>query len=226
MWEEKIIMNTGLIDLLTSTSGMSYKRMVLALLVSCIISGYIFFVYRVVTKNAFYSKSFNITMAIMGIITTGIIIAMQSNLIISLGMVGALSIVRFRTAIKDPMDLLFLFWSIGIGLICGTELFGLAIIVTVIVSLAILLLDHMPIKRAPYLLVVNSDVYDVEDKVIDIVKNHSKGYKVKSRNITKRGFDMIIELRTPSGKEMVSELQSIISLKNISLLSHDGETRF
>lgn len=219
-------MNEGLIDLLTSSSGMSYSRMILALLVSLILSGYIFLIYRVVTKNAFYSKSFNITMAIMGIITTGIIIAMQSNLIISLGMVGALSIVRFRTAIKDPMDLLFLFWSIGIGLICGTELYGLALILTVIVSLAILIFDHMPIKKAPYLLVVNSDMYDVEEKVMEIVKNYSLGVKVKSRNITKRGFDMIIELRTRSGQEMVKELQNINSLRNISLLSHDGETRF
>ncbi len=90
-------------------------------------------------------------MAMMSVITTGIILGMQSSLVISLGMVGALSIVRFRTAIKDRMDLLFLFWSIGEGIICGAGLYGLAIILCVVVTLGILILDKFPIKKAPYL---------------------------------------------------------------------------
>ena len=113
-------MKEKLINLLLASSQVSYKQMVFALFICCIIAAYIFVVYRVVTKTVFYSKTFNITMAIMSVITTGIILGMQSSLVISLGMVGALSIVRFRTAIKDPMDLLFLFWSIGEGIICYT----------------------------------------------------------------------------------------------------------
>lgn len=97
------------LDLLTRTAGMSYKRMLFALLFSTLMSLYIFFVYRTTSKESFYSKSFNITLSVITVLTTAIVVAMQANLVVSLGMVGALSIVRFRTALKDPLDLAFIF---------------------------------------------------------------------------------------------------------------------
>ena len=219
-------MKEKLVNLLLASSQISYKQMVFALFICCIIAAYIFMVYRVVTKTVFYSKTFNITMAMMSVITTGIILGMQSSLVISLGMVGALSIVRFRTAIKDPMDLLFLFWSIGEGIICGAGLYGLAIILCVVVTLGILILDKFPIKRAPYLLIFNSASYDVEDDVMEVVKECTKFYRVKSKNLTKRGLDMIVEVRTDSEKELMDKLGSMDKLDGVSLLAHDGETRF
>lgn len=96
-------------DLLTRSAGMSYQRMFFALLFSTLLSLYIFVVYRTISKESFYSKSFNITLSLITILTTAIVVAMQANLVVSLGMVGALSIVRFRTALKDPMDLAFAF---------------------------------------------------------------------------------------------------------------------
>ena len=96
------------------------------LIVTALLALYIFAIYRLVTRKVFYSKNFNISLAVMSLITAAIILAMQSNLVISLGMVGALSIVRFRTAIKDPMDLAFLFWSISVGIICGAGLYEVA----------------------------------------------------------------------------------------------------
>lgn len=219
-------MKEKLVNLLLASSQISYKQMVFALFICCIIAAYIFMVYRVVTKTVFYSKTFNITMAMMSVITTGIILGMQSSLVISLGMVGALSIVRFRTAIKDPMDLLFLFWSIGEGIICGAGLYGLAIILCVVVTLGILILDKFPLKRAPYLLIFNSESYDVEDDVMEIVKECTKFYRVKSKNLTKRGLDMIVEVRTDSEKELMDKLGSMDKLDSVSLLAHDGETRF
>lgn len=219
-------MKEKLINLLMSSSQISYKQMIFALFICCIISGYIFLVYRVTTKTVFYSKTFNITMAVMSIITTGIILGMQSSLVISLGMVGALSIVRFRTAIKDPMDLLFLFWSIGEGIICGAGLYGLSIILAVVVTLAIFILEKFPIKNPPYLLIVNSGSYDVEDDVLDIVRENTGFHKMKSKNITKNKLDMIIEIRTDSEKELMDKLKCITSLDNVSILAHDGETRF
>lgn len=219
-------MTTKLIELLTVSAGLSYKRMILALVVSSIISIYIFFVYRVITKSAFYSKSYNLTMAGMAIITTAIIVAMQSSLVVSLGMVGALSIVRFRTAIKDPMDLLFLFWSIGIGIITGTELYLLAIILSVFVTVLLLVLDFVPIKNTPFLLVINAKDTRLENQVVEIVKKYSKSPTLKSRNINKRGLDLIIELRTDQPTELVENITSNLQVENVSLLSHDGETRF
>ncbi len=219
-------MATKLINLLTATEGLSYERMILALLISGFISIYIFFVYRVITKSAFYSKSYNLTMAGMAIITTAIIVAMQSNLVVSLGMVGALSIVRFRTAIKDPLDLLFLFWSIGIGIITGTELYLLAFILSGMVTILLLTLDFIPIKNTPFLLVVNTKDRELEPQILEIVNSYSKNAIVKSRNMTKRGLDVIIELRTSEPNKLIHDISSISETENVSLLSHDGETRF
>ena len=101
-------------------------------------------------------------MSIISVITAGIILAMQSSIVISLGMVGALSIVRFRTAIKDPMDLLFLFWSIGTGIICGAGLYKVAIFLAVLVTVGICLLDMLPARKSPYLLIVNTSAKEAE----------------------------------------------------------------
>lgn len=95
---------------------------VAALAVASALAFYIFLVYRVLTRKTFYSKNFNISLAGITVITAALILTMQSSVVLSLGMVGALSIVRFRTAIKDPMDLMFLFWSISVGIICGAEI--------------------------------------------------------------------------------------------------------
>lgn len=219
-------MPTNLIDLITFSEGLSYSRMIFALMFSFAAAIYIFFAYRVLTRSAFYSKSFNLTMAGMAVVTTAIIIAMQSSLIISLGMVGALSIVRFRTAVKDPMDLLFLFWSIGVGIICGTELYLLAIILSAAVTVLLLVLDHVPVKKPPFLLVVNSTDTSIEPQVVEIVNRYAKKPAIKSRNINKRGLDMILELRTDKPAELVRDITEALSVENVSLLSHDGETRF
>lgn len=219
-------MTKDLVELLTFSAGLSYQRMIIALLVSTAISIYIFFIYRVITKSAFYSKSYNLTMAVMAVITTAIVVAMQSSLVVSLGMVGALSIVRFRTAIKDPMDLLFLFWSIGIGIITGTELYLLGVILSIVVTLLLLTLDFIPVKNAPFLLVLNSTNKNIEEDVTKIVEKYSKTHEIKSRNINKRGLDMILELRTSEPSKLVEEMTDKLDVENVSLLSHDGETRF
>ena len=117
---------------------------VTALGIACALALYIFIVYRVVTRKTFYSKNFNITLAGITVITAALILTMQSSVVLSLGMVGALSIVRFRTAIKDPMDLMFLFWSISVGIICGAGLAQVAVILSVVLTLGILILDQMP----------------------------------------------------------------------------------
>ena len=134
----------------------STGRIAATLIVTALIALYIFVIYRVVTRKTFYSKTFNISLTALAVITAAIILAMQSNLVISLGMVGALSIIRFRTAIKDPMDLVFLFWSISIGIICGAGLYEIAVITSLLVTVGIILLDMIPTSKAPMMLVVNA----------------------------------------------------------------------
>ena len=156
------------------------------LIVTALLALYIFAIYRLVTRKVFYSKNFNISLAVMSLITSAIILAMQSNLVISLGMVGALSIVRFRTAIKDPMDLAFLFWSISIGIICGAGLYEIALVTSVGVTVFILVLDMLPVGKAPMMLVVNSSEMNGEKAVLDVVGKYARYYKVKIQKPVQR----------------------------------------
>ena len=199
---------------------------VVALGIACLLALYIFFAYRVVTRKTFYSKNFNITLAGITVITAALILTMQSSVVLSLGMVGALSIVRFRTAVKDPMDLMFLFWSISVGIICGAGLAQVAVILSVVVTLGILILDRMPVAKAPMILVVNSVDLDAEDAVCDTVKKYTKFFSVKSRNMTAETLDLVVELRTEQGSSLVREVMALKGITSASLLAHDGEVTF
>ena len=196
------------------------------LIVTALLALYIFAIYRLVTRKVFYSKNFNISLAVMSLITAAIILAMQSNLVISLGMVGALSIVRFRTSIKDPMDLVFMFWSISIGIICGAGLYEVALVTSVAVTVFILVLDMIPVSKAPMMLVINSSQMDGEQQILDIVGKYSKSYKVKSRNLSKGRLDMVVELRVKDESALVSEVAALEGMIGASLIAHDGEVTF
>mgnify|MGYP004711498407 FL=1 len=196
------------------------------LIVTALLALYIFAIYRLVTRKVFYSKNFNISLAVMSLITSAIILAMQSNLVISLGMVGALSIVRFRTAIKDPMDLAFLFWSISIGIICGAGLYEIALVTSVGVTVFILVLDMLPVGKAPMMLVVNSSEMNGEKAVLDVVGKYARYYKVKSRNLSKGRLDMVIELKVKEESALVSEVAALDGMLSASMISHDGEVTF
>lgn len=196
------------------------------LIVTALLALYIFAIYRLVTRKVFYSKSFNISLAVMSLITSAIILAMQSNLVISLGMVGALSIVRFRTAIKDPMDLAFLFWSISIGIICGAGLYEIALVISVGVTVFILVLDMLPVGKAPMMLVVNSSEMNGEKAVLDVVGKYARYYKVKSRNLSKGRLDLVIELKVKEESALVSEVAALDGMLSASMISHDGEVTF
>lgn len=199
---------------------------VVALAVASALALYIFFAYRVVTRKTFYSKNFNISLAGITVITAALILTMQSSVVLSLGMVGALSIVRFRTAIKDPLDLMFLFWSISVGIICGAGLAQVAVILSVVLTLGILILDQLPVAKAPMILVVNADALEAEAAVCKAVGEYVKHYNVKSRNMTQTSLDLIIELRTERGRELVQQVMALNGVTSVSLLSHDGEVTF
>ena len=199
---------------------------VVALAIACGLALYIFLVYRALTRKTFYSRNFNISLAGITVITAALILTMQSSVVLSLGMVGALSIVRFRTAIKDPMDLMFLFWSIGAGIICGAGLAQVAVILSILLTLGILILNQFPVARAPMILVVNADDLDAEAAVCGVVGKYARHFSVKSRNMTANTLDLVIELRTAQGSELIRETMHLNGVTSASLLSHDGETTF
>ena len=187
---------------------------------------FVFVVYRIKTKSSFYSKDFNSTLAFMPLITAAIVLAMQSSLVISLGMVGALSIVRFRNAVKNALDLMFLFWSISLGIIVGAGLFEIAVILSCMITILMLVLDVVPVKRAPYLLVLHAEGCDVEKELEPVLKKYTNGCQMKSRSQRENKLDMIFEVRTKEGTQLVQSCMDIPSVKCAELLSHDGERRY
>jgi uncharacterized membrane protein YhiD involved in acid resistance len=142
-------------------------------------------------------------------------------------MVGALSIVRFRTAIKDPMDLVFLFWAISVGIICGAGLSEIAILSSLAVTLVLYVLNLVPVGKAPMILVVSA-VYSKEtDRQISrIVKDCFPHYKEKTRTLTDGQLDLVIELRTEEGAKLTADLAALEGVSSVSLLTHDGEVTF
>ena len=199
---------------------------VVALGIACLLALYIFFVYRVVTRKTFYSKNFNISLACVAVTTAAIIITIQSSIVVSLGMVGALSIVRFRTAIKDPMDLAFLFWSISTGIICGAGLAEFAVILALVLTAAILILNHLPVAKAPMILVVNASDLTLEKQILAVAEQHCRGIQVKARNMTAASLDLTLEVRTAAGSDMLQQIMALEGVLSASLLSHDGEVTF
>ena len=209
-----------------SASDINIYTASIAMMITAALALYIFVVYRVVTRKTFYSKTFNISLAGIALITAGVIVTIQSSIVVSLGMVGALSIVRFRTAVKDPMDLMFLFWAIAVGIICGTGLAEIAIILSIIITVGILVLNGLPVAKAPLILVVNASDLDAEETILSVVSKFAKHPTVKSRNMTKASLDLIIELRTDAGSKLVREILNLESVTSASLMAHDGEVTF
>lgn len=199
----------------------------IALIFSALIGLYIFFCYRILTRRTFYSKNFNISLVAMAIITCAVILTIQSSVVVSLGMVGALSIVRFRTAIKDPMDLVFLFWSISVGIICGAGFSQIAVILSLIVTVLLFLLDRLPVARAPMILVVNGTMDgSIVKEITSIARKYSTGFTIKTQRITEGRLDLVAELRVKDGNALVQDLSAIRNIDSVSLLSHDGEVTF
>ena len=209
-----------------ASTEITSMTIIAALAIASALALYIFVVYRVMTRKSFYSQSFNVSLAGITVITAALILTMQSSVVLSLGMVGALSIVRFRTAIKDPMDLMFLFWSISVGIICGAGLAQVAAILSVVLTIGMMVLNRFPVVRAPMILVVNAADLDAECCVGAIVTKYDKHMAVKSRNITPTSLDLVIELRTAKGGQLVREVMNLPGVTSASLISHDGEVTY
>ncbi len=194
--------------------------------IAALFSIYIFIAYRILTKKTFYSKTFNIALPCLTLITTAIILTIQSSIVVSLGMVGALSIVRFRTAIKEPMDLVFLFWAISNGIICGAGLAQIACVLTFAMTVFLFVLDRCPVARAPKILMVNARNYETEESIMECVKKFCKYFTVKSRSLSNGNIDLVIEVRTDSDGELAKEIALISNVNTSSLLAHDGEVTY
>lgn len=206
-------------------SDMNVWRILFLLALSGVIGLYIFLIYKNQSKSAFYSKDLNITMAGLPIVVCGILIAMQSSLVVSLGMVGALSIIRFRNAVKNPLDLLYLFWSISAGIMCGVGLVALALLLCVIMTILVVLLQKVPNAKASSVVVLRTSKETDWDAVRSLLNQYGKNVKQKSRCVQAGQTEVIFELFTKEEDKLIAELEKLETVDQISFLSHDGEYR-
>lgn len=205
-----------------ATSELNIGTMFLCIGITALIALYIFFVYRMMNKNSFYNRSFSLSLVELAVITAAIILTIQSNIVVSLGMVGALSIVRFRTAIKDPMDLVFLFWSISIGIICGAGFAMIAVIASIALTILLILISVSQSEKKSQVLVVNASEY-TEDEILAAVKAHATAWKVRARNVSPEDVNLAIEVRTKEPQALVKAVMALERVTNVSLLEHDGD---
>lgn len=209
-----------------STADVGTARIIASLLASVASSLYIYAVYRIVCRRSgSYSPEFNKSCALMAVVTCGVILAMQSSLIISLGMVGALSIIRFRNAVKSPTDMLFLFWSFASGIVCGTGLYHIALFMALLLTAGILLLDFVPVLAAPMLLIVSAENQEINSAMVPVLKRYAKGARVRSRTVTPERVEMIVELRVKDESGLVRAVAAIPGVTGVTLMTHSGELR-
>lgn len=209
-----------------STADISLRFVVLSLGLCCLFAAYIFFVYQATTRKTFFDRNTCISIALTSVIVCGIILTIQSSLVVSLGMVGALSIVRFRTAIKNPMDLMFMFWAIAIGIICGVGLPMIAIVLSFAITGGIIIFNLLPIARSPMLLIVNASADAAKEHIFATVKEHTSFYTVKSQVVEKNRLSLVLEVRLKKNDDLISEVSALEHVTRASLLSHDGEVTF
>lgn len=208
------------------TGTISIQMVIVTLFMALLFSFVVFNIYKLTSKNTIYSRNFNITMSLIGIVTAGVVLSMQANIVVSLGMVGALSIVRFRTAVKEPRDLLFLFWSISNGIIIGAGVYSLVFIMAIVLSVGLLLFDLIPARKIPYLLVVNVSSNNASDKIENMLAENKIKYRIKSRNVTKGNTDIIYELYCDDSQDLFNSLSKINGITSFNLLTQDGECQF
>ncbi|ODP29296.1 hypothetical protein PTI45_01305 [Paenibacillus nuruki] len=206
------------------TSDISITHILLSMGIAFLVGLFIYFLYKRVFSGVLYSKSFNISLIGMTLVTSMVIIAINSNLILSLGMVGALSIVRFRTPIKDPTDLIFLFWAAAAGIVTGAGFYTLAITGSVIVGLVMFLFIKGSSFETPYLLVVNAQGDDAEKQVNSKLNALVKRHTVRQKTITADNIELTLEVRLKNNEPtFVNEISKITGVKNAVLISYNGD---
>lgn len=221
----KDALKKSILDSFTAGS-LSASMIAITIGIAVILGLYIYFIYRLTMKESFYSRGFNKALALLPLITSGILTAMQGNLVISLGMVGALSIIRFRTAVKNPIDLTFLFWSISVGIVTGASMYMLAAIISLAFTGLIFFLDILPSFRSPCLLVISAENSETNTEIFNCLKKYSRFAKLRNRSITKHGMELILEIKIRQEAELVKELSLLEGITSVNLLSHDGFVRF
>lgn len=206
-------------------NSVSYLDMIIAFGLALIIGLFIMQVYKKTFKGVMYSASFSVSLLALTLITTLIILAVTSNVILSLGMVGALSIVRFRSAIKEPLDIAFLFWSISIGIVLGAGLIPLAVIGSIFIGIVMVVFVNKKTVENPYILVINCEDDNNEKNALEVVSKSVNKYAVKSKTVSQAGgIEITVEINLKnSTTDFVNEISKVIGVSNVILVSYNGD---
>ena len=197
---------------------------ILAVLIMILVmSLFEFFVYRCVSHRQIYNKQFHIAILVIPFFIGSIVMALQSNIVITLGTIGALAIIRFRTAIKDSTDMVYLLWSIFIGITCGCQFYESCILTSLMVTMILIVLNLVGSRlfKNPFILVVNCKE-DKEDELSALIKDYSSSFRLKSRNFTTKGVDYVYELTLKDPSGLSRQLDGSKLAVQFSLLEYDG----
>ena len=205
------------------SAGLTIADIATSLLITFVISLLIFWLYKKSFRGVLYTHSFNVSLVMISLVTALVIMTISTNLILSLGMVGALSIVRFRTAVKDPLDIVFMFWAIAIGIANGAMQFELAIVGSFFIAIVVVILSNIKLQNHPYLLVMHYKNVDEKEILIQL-NNIIKSYKLKSKTVSNDLVELTLEVRVKKHNiSFVDEISKIHNVKDLGLVSYEGD---
>lgn len=209
---------------LNNITSISLFDMTLALLLAFGVGIFIFFVYKKTFSGVMYSSGFGVTLIALTMITTLVILAVTSNVVLSLGMVGALSIVRFRTAIKEPLDIAFLFWSIAVGIVLAAGLIPLAVIGSLLIGVVLLIFVNRKTHANPYIAVISCTGHDSELQAKEYLEKHTRRLVVKSKTVQKGAVELNLEIRLKDDNtDFINTLAELEGVNSAVLVSYNGD---
>ena len=211
-------------NFLENVTSVTILDMFLALGLSFAIGLFIFLIYKKTYAGVMYSSTFGVTLIAMTMVSTFVILAVTSNVVLSLGMVGALSIVRFRTAIKEPLDIAFLFWSIAAGIVLAAGMIPLAVIGSIIIGIIILVFANRKSHVNPYIVVLQCEDQESEQKATAFLQEHTSRLNVKSKSVQKGAIELNLEIRLKDAKtDFMNELAELAGVRSAVLVSYNGD---
>ena len=209
---------------LENMNSISLLDMGVALVLAFLLGLFIFMIYKKTFSGVMYSSSFGVTLIALTMITTLVILAVTSNVVLSLGMVGALSIVRFRTAIKEPLDIAFLFWSIAVGIVLAAGMIPLAVIGSVVIGLMLLVFANKKSHVNPYIVVIRCADHASETSVMDFLKSQAQRCVVKSKTAQKGEVELNLEIRLKEDNtDFINDLAEMNGVYSAVLVSYNGD---
>lgn len=211
--------------LLENNTNISIEEVVIGILLSAILAFFIYFVYKKTYSGVMYSKNFNVTLLMVTVVTTMVMLIIGSNLALSLGMVGALSIIRFRTAVKDTKDSAYIFWAIAVGIACGSGIYSIALFGSFVIAIILFFMNRGVMDETRYLVIVHGNESVSVEGITAVVNRHCKRTNLKMKNMTASNVDVTYEVSF--GKEgdgaLAKEIKDMAGVMSVNIVTYSGE---